>query len=236
MPATPANPTIKPSDAVSWVSCARRVWLDNRGGFEFEPIEDEFEQLIIELGLAHEKAVLEQLKKELDVHIATSPEHTQQLMDKGVDVIYQAQLIDNENGFIGYPDFLIRNESGEYQPADAKLSLTGDKKEIQAQLGLYRRILGTDLPAITFLGDGSTGEINDEANTITNQFVTEMRELLASDIEPLVRYSHSKCRACPYYAHCKPAFEEKEELSLLYGIQGRAAIGLEGAGIETISC
>ena len=53
--------------------------------------------------------------------------------------------------------------------------------------------------------------------------------------EPLVRYSHSKCRACPYYSHCKPTFEEKEELSLLYGIQGRAAIGLEAAGIETIS-
>lgn len=230
----PANPIIKPSDAVSWVSCARRVWLDNRNGFEFESTEDEFVQLVIELGLAHEKAVLDRLGQELEVHTATSPEHTQRLMDEGVDVIYQAQLIDNENGFVGYPDFLIRHESGAYQPADAKLSLTDGKKEIQAQLGLYRRILGTDLPAITFLGDGSTGEINDKANAITNQFVTEMRELLASDIEPLVRYSHSKCRACPYYAHCKPAFEEKEELSLLYGIQGRVAIGLEAAGIDTI--
>ena len=235
MPSTPANPIIKPSDAVSWVSCARRVWLDNRGDFEGEPSEDQFEQLVIELGLAHEKAVFDRLGEEVDVQTATSPEHTQQLMAEGVDAIYQAQLIDSKNGFVGYPDFLIRHESGAYQPADAKLSLTDDKKEIQAQLGLYRRILGTDLPAITFLGDGSTGEINDKANAITNQFVTEMRELLASDIEPLVRYSHSKCRACPYYAHCKPAFEEKEELSILYGIQGRAAIGLESAGIETIS-
>jgi hypothetical protein len=97
MPNTPASPIIKPSDAVSWGSCARRVWLDDRNDFEFEPPEDELEQLVIEFGL-------------------------------------------------------------------------------------YRRILGTDLPAITFLSDGGTGEVNDEANTITNQFVTEMRELLASDI------------------------------------------------------
>ncbi|MBV1928169.1 MAG: TM0106 family RecB-like putative nuclease, partial [Gammaproteobacteria bacterium] len=125
--------------------------------------------------------------------------------------------------------------SGEYQPADAKLSLSEDKKEIQVQLGFYRRMLNSNLPAIVFLGDGDTAEIGDEANPVTNQFVTEMRELLASDIEPLVRYSHSKCRACSYYAHCKPAFEAKEEISLLYGVQGRAVDGLEKHGIQTIS-
>ena len=63
--------------------------------------------------------------------MATSPEDTQRLrlMSEGVDVIFPAQLIDAENGFVGYPDFLIRYESGEYQPADAKLSLSKDKKK-----------------------------------------------------------------------------------------------------------
>ena len=96
MLSTPATRTIKPSDAVSWVSCARRVWLDNRGDFDVEPTEDEFEQLVIELGLAHEKAVLDRLSEKLEVHTATSPEHTQALMSEGVDVIYQAQLLDTE--------------------------------------------------------------------------------------------------------------------------------------------
>lgn len=62
-----------------------------------------------------------------------------------------------------------------------------------------------------------------------------MRSLLDSDDEPLVRYSHSKCRACPYYEHCKPGFIEREELSLLYGIDGRAVPHLEKAAIDTIS-
>lgn len=229
------SPLIKPSDAKSWTLCARRVWLDNKATFEQLPSEDEFEQLIIQLGLEHEANVLHQLSSQYTVHTATSLEDTKRLMEEGVQVIYQAQLLDESNGFTGYPDFLIKHDSGEYQPADAKLSLSEVKKEIQVQLGLYRLMLGTNLPAIVFLGDGNEATIGDESNAITEKFVTEMRELLTNDDEPIVRYSHSKCRICPYYTHCKPTFEAKEELSLLYGIQGRAAIGLEDSGINTIT-
>lgn len=229
------TPHIKPSDAKSWSLCARRVWLDNKGNFETAPPEDEFEQLVIDLGLNHEQTVLERLSQTYDVHTASSVDDTNRFMEEGVDVIYQGQLIDTDENFSGYPDFLIRTESGDYQPADAKLSLSEEKKEIQVQLGFYRRILGNGLPAIVYLGDGSEAIISDEANTITNRFVTQMREILNSDTEPTVRYSHSKCRACHYYTHCKPFFEEKEDLSLLYGIQGRVASGLENEGIESIT-
>ncbi len=125
------KPLIKPSDAKSWSLCARRVWLDNKASFETDVPEDEFEQLIIELGLKHEQKVLEKLLQTHDVYTAKSVEDTERLMSEGVEVIYQAQLIDENERFSGYPDFLIRNESGDYQPADAKLSLREDKKEIQ---------------------------------------------------------------------------------------------------------
>lgn len=230
-----ANPVLRPSDAVAWDSCARRVWLDNKGEIDPSASDDAFEQLVIELGLEHEQQIMELLSKQYNVQKATSVEHTIQLMDQGAEVIYQGQLRNEDERFIGFPDFLIRNENGEYQPADAKLSLSEAKKPIQVQLGFYRRQLGTELPAIVFLGDDSTAEIGDEANAITNQFITEMRALLANDVEPIVRYSHSKCRACTYYEHCKPQFEAKEDLSLLYGIQGRAADGLEKAGIESVT-
>ncbi len=230
-----AIPLIKPSDARSWSLCARRVWLDNKGNLDLSPVTDEFEQLIKQLGHEQEDAVFQHLASTIDVHTATSQADTKRLITEGVQAIYQAQLVDEENGFTGYPDFLIRNENGEYQPADAKLSLSEEKKGIQVQLGFYRRMLGSQLPAIVFLGDGNKALIGDEANVVTNQFITEMRELLACDEEPAVRYGHSKCRACPYYTHCKPAFEAKEELSLLYGVQGRAALGLEAEGISTIT-
>jgi predicted RecB family nuclease len=106
-------PLIKPSDAKSWSLCARRVWLDNKGNFETEAPEDEFEQLIIELGLEHERAVLEKLAAIFEVKTATSIEDTNRLMAEGVEVIYQAQLLDENEQFSGYPDFL------EYRATDA---------------------------------------------------------------------------------------------------------------------
>ena len=228
------NPLIKPSDARSWTLCARRVWLDNRGEVEEVPLEA-FDQMVVDLGLEHEQAVLEELRSGHDVHEAASVEHTASLMGQGVDVIYQAQLFDEGENISGYPDFLIRHESGGYQPADAKLSLNAEKKEIQVQLGLYRPLLGTALPAIVFTGDGQRAEIGDEANAIRDRFVSGMRSLLSVDDEPDVRYSHSKCRACAYYEHCKPGFVAKEDLSLLYGVDGRAVPHLEEAGIDTIT-
>jgi predicted RecB family nuclease len=228
-------PIIKPSDAVAWAECARRVWLDNEGQLDYEKTEDAFEQLVLERGMEHESQVLKLLREQYDVHEARSVEHTQQLMAQDAEVIYQAQLRNEEEGFIGFPDFLIRSESGEYQPADAKFSLSEDKKSTQIQLGFYRRLLGGELPAIVFLGDGSTAEIGNKANAITSEFIIDMRSLLADEREPSVRYSHSKCRACAYYGHCKPQFEAREELSLLYGIQGRTAEGLEKAEIGSIA-
>ncbi len=226
---------IKPSDAKPWSLCKRRAWLENQPDSDIAPIEDPFEQLVIELGLQHEQNVLESISRTKEVETAKSEKHTQELIQNNAEVIYQPQLLDKENGFIGTPDFLIKHDSGRYQPADAKLSLSETKKEIQVQLGLYRKMLNTDLPAIVFLGDGTEALIGDEVNSVTEKFVIEMRELLSINTEPEARYSHSKCKACPFYLHCKPKFEQKEELSLLYGVQGRAAAGLEKVRIETIT-
>ncbi len=122
MTSTAITPLIKPSDAISWTLCTRRVWLDNKAKFELAPMEDAFEQLVIDLGLAHEQNVLQRLSDTLAVHTASSQEDTSRLIAERVPVIYQAQLVDEEDGIIGLPDFLILEESGEYQPADAKLS------------------------------------------------------------------------------------------------------------------
>ncbi len=226
---------LNPSDAVSWASCIRRVWLDKKEKYKGVEAEDKFQELVTKLGLDHEELVRQGLSKSFTVREANSLENTQALMDAGVDVIYQAQLVDPESGIEGRPDFLIRNESGQYQAADAKLSLTADKKAIQAQLGLYRRILGSGLPAIVYLGNGQEESVSEKADQVASEFVADMRKILANDHQPRVRYSHSKCRMCPYYKHCSDAFIDEEELSLLYGIQGRAADGLEEVGISTIS-
>lgn len=229
------HPIIKPSDAVAWTECDRRVWLENKGSIIQDKSENAFDKLVQDKGMEHENKILKMLREKHQVCEATSFEDTKMLMADGVKVIYQAQLKNDIEGFVGYPDFLIRNKDGIYQPADAKLSLNPKKKSIQIQLGFYRKLLGVDLPAIVYLGDSSTAEIGDEANAITETFINEMRILLAKEKEPSVRYSHSKCSACPYLEHCKPGFQASEELSLIYGIQARSAKGFEKIGIKSIT-
>ncbi len=224
---------IKPSDATLWVFCTRRAWLDKH-----QPVESEidpFNQLLINSGLEHEAAILAQLKKQYPVIKAKSHEHTLTLMQQGAPVIYQGQLIDESEGIIGNPDFLIRHESGHYQPADAKLSLSEYKKTIQIQLGMYRRLLANGLPALIFLGNGRIAQLGDEVDPLVDAFILGMRTIVNAQQQPSVRYSHSKCRTCPYFAHCHSEFEAKEDLSLLYGIHGNSADHLANSGISTIT-
>ncbi len=55
---TPNKHSIKPSDAVFCAFCTRYVWLDNKVELEQVASNDEFEHLIIGLGLQQENAVL----------------------------------------------------------------------------------------------------------------------------------------------------------------------------------
>ena len=226
---------IKPSDATAWASCVRRVWLNKYQNEGIKIERSDFEQLLLGAGLEHEAAVLAKLQQQYDVHKSSSVEHTRQLMQQAVAVIYQAHLLNEQEGLIGCPDFLIRHQSGQYQPADAKLSHNANKKQIKIQLGLYRRMLGNELPVIVFLGDGKTATLGDEINSLVDTFLIDMRKLLAMREQPAVHYSHSKCRECPYFTQCRSEFVEKEDLSLLYGIHGRAAGHLAVAGLSTIT-
>jgi len=227
---------IKPSDSRSWLHCRRRVWYDNfpPEGFEVgEP--DPFDALIMKMGINHEWGIKRDLEKKFQVIEAVSNEHTLGLMKAGAEVIYQGELVDKVAGIIGKPDFLIKQPNGEYQAADAKLSRKEDKKEIQIQLGVYRKLLGNMLPAMVFIGDKSTVEIGMEADEETDKFLADMPLILASKNPPEARYGESKCKVCPYTGICKPEFKAREELTLLYGIDARSAPGLEAQGIQNIT-
>ena len=226
---------IKPSDASVWASCIRRIWLDKHQAGQVNDEISDFDQLLRDSGLEHETAVLAKLQQQYEVHKAYSIEHTHELMQQKVPVIYQGRLLDELQGLVGYPDFLILHKNGDYQAADAKLSHSAHKKGIQIQLGLYRLILNNQLPALVFLGDGNIATLGDEVKPLVDQFITAMQALLAMDVQPTVRYSHSKCRICPYFEQCTPEFEAKEDISLIYGIHGNSANHLATAGLSTIT-
>ena len=72
------------------------------------------------------------------------------------------------------------------------------------------------------------GRIFDTANE-TERSSKEQKHL--SDRKP---YAHSKCSICSYVGICKPEFEAKQELTLIYGVDSRNAPYLEAQGITTI--
>jgi hypothetical protein len=101
------KPYIKPSDARSWLLCRRRVWYDNfpLEGFEIsEP--DPFNYLIMQMGINHEWGIKRDLEKKFQVIEAVSNEHTLGLMKAGAEVIYQGELIDEEQALLASRIFL----------------------------------------------------------------------------------------------------------------------------------
>lgn len=226
---------IKASDATSWVMCVRRAWFDKHQPAS-DLVPDPFMQFLFEAGLAHEASVLKRISQRYTVIRASSHEHTLALMQQGVQVIYQGRLVDEDVGLIGYPDFLIRDDNGQYQAADAKLSLSENKKTTQIQLGIYRRLLKNDLPAMVYLGDGRMAQLTGEdVDVSVDQFIASMQQLIANVEPPTVRYSYSRCETCPYIHRCLPEFVRKEETSLLYGVDGNMAEQLAQIDISTIS-
>lgn len=224
---------IRASDATAYKECPRIVWYNANPPAGMIPAEPSpMDEMIVQMGNRHEWAVKRNLEKLYQVVEAVSEEHTRALMQAKVEVIYQAKL--SKDDVIGWPDFLILHSSGEYQPADAKLARKEDKKNIQIQLGVYRWMLGTVLPARVFLGNGEVADIGEEADNIVTQFLEGMRRILERTTPPPARYSESKCKACNYYDVCKPEFEVKRDITLVYGVSVKHAVGLEAQGLDTI--
>jgi predicted RecB family nuclease len=232
-------PLIRATDARSWKACTRRVWYDHYPPRGWRPPEtEEFDTLTAEAGNQHERAVLRRLEATDRVVPAESQAHTVELMREGVPIIYQPRL--ERDDIIGYPDFLIRNASGDYQTADAKLKRDidphdPDDQAVMIQIGVYRRLLGNGLPGRVFLGSGREVEIGEEADPLTDEFIASMRALLDSTALPPARHGATKCGKCPYRELCLPDFTARGELTLLAQVARPAAESLERQGIHTIT-
>lgn len=220
------------SDAHQWDRCIRLAW------FLFHPLagpplkDDHFGQLIKTLGEEHEAAILSTF---INPVTASSPEHTQALIDDLVPVIYQPQFIDESLGLVGNPDFLILSDEG-YQVADAKLAMSVDKnRAIKTQLGIYQRLSNTSLAPIVFLGDGEAYEVGDDIHALATRFLKDMANVAKQKELPATHFGFSKCQGCAFYDYCLPEFEQQDDLTLSPAIDARTAEQLRLQGFNTLS-
>ncbi len=226
------KPQIDAGMAKSWSHCPRHLWYDVYPPEGFETEEDPFEQLIADAGIIHEKAILAKFPQYVE---AKSAEHTKELISNGVPVIYQPILLDPKANLVGRPDFLIRTDDGTYQVADAKLALSlNGHTEIKLQLGTYLKLLNSELPALVYLGNQNTEEVDKSILLQTEKFLANAKEILSSNNPPDTHFSDSKCKQCPYDKICRPQFEKKQEITICYGIDSRSKQGLLEQGITNL--
>jgi len=224
---------IQASDARSWCHCPRRAWYDHRPPPDLIIGPTPFDVLIAKAGQAHEAGIRAKLGGGVR---AKSPADTAALMAEGVPLIYQPAFEEHELGLEGRPDFLIRSPDGDYQVADAKLATRlDDHPEISLQLALYRRLVGTRLPALVYSGTGDAIAVALDADLQAEHFLNEFQATLACTHPPLTHFGETKCSACPYDAVCRPAFEQAGELTMVFGVNARTAEGLRDSGIRTMA-
>lgn len=147
------------SDLVSYLGCHHRTELDLKklNGWEGKPVEsDASAKLIQDYGDRHERAYLDYLKNQEELKIVEINKKapldeqlrlTKEAMTSGVDVIFQATLL--QPPFIGYADFFIKvpgkSKFGDYQyeVVDTKLAKSSRGKFV-IQLCLYAEMLAVE--------------------------------------------------------------------------------------------
>ena len=243
------------SDVVGFVECEHVTTLDLVDLAERLPRaeEDESAKLVQEKGIEHEKAYLATLRaRGLQVtHIGLKDEgllakaaETLAAMKEGVDVVYQATLIDGD--LIGYADFLVRVERPSgfgaygYEVWDTKLSRS-PKSKFVIQLAFYSQLLAVaqGVPPEQMhvvLGDQTIrsyrcADYSRYFDGLMSRFFGRVRGELQETYPDPCNY----CELCKWEHICSERWVADDHLSQVANIS-RIQIGkLESAGIETMA-
>lgn len=240
------------TDVVGFLECEHLTTLDLT--HLTTPLEiaqrDESDTLVQEKGFEHERAYVEVLRASgltvVDIavgneSITAKVEATLAAMRQGVDVVYQATLLDGR--LIGYADFLVKVQrpsnlgSYSYEVSDTKLSRT-PKAKFLVQLAFYSRLLAIAqglAPAQmhVVLGDRTTRSYR---CVDYNHYFDSLLARFLARVEGQVRETYpdpcNHCDLCRWSEICKQRWLDDDHLSQVANIT-RVQLGkLEASGIE----
>jgi predicted RecB family nuclease len=201
------------------------------------------------LGDQHEQRFLAQLRSRLDVAEIPRPERpndpsqvvalTTAAFESGAPAVFQAAFFDGR--FLGYADFIVRNDEGRYEVYDTKLARHA-KITALLQLAAYaeqlRRLgIPTGETVSLVLGDDS---ISQHRLVDILPVYRRRRARLESLVDGRVADSaptpwrdsrYSTCGRCEV---CDEQVQLHRDLLLVSGLRGSQRLRLLGAGITTI--
>lgn len=253
--------TSSPSALNRFLGCEYRTHLDileRRGELDAERKPPEM-QLVFERGDRHEaQVVADMVEQGLDVVALEDKEAsvedraagTLAAMRAGRQVLHQGCFA--HDGWVGYPDFLIRVEkpsdlgAWSYEVADAKLGRAPRPKHI-FQLLFYNeqleRLQGRPPARMRLiLGDMSDPAFRAEdfdayAHDIRKMYLARYAELLRPAPDPPVAYPYpvADCDFCPWWHVCKDKRRADDHLSLVANLHRGQGLKLEAHGVHSLS-
>ncbi|WP_150306624.1 TM0106 family RecB-like putative nuclease [Planctomonas psychrotolerans] len=224
--------------------------LDSKLG-RVEAAEEEADPMLeraAELGDLHERRTLEELRRTRAVVEFERPEITglveaaresERALRNGADALFQATFFDGR--FLGYADFILRDDAGRYEVYDTKLARSA-KVTALLQLAAYSDQLdGLHIPmgdaVHLLLGDGrtSTHRIRDILPVYRKRRARLQQQLDERLTETeATAWGDPRYSVCGRCAECKQQVELHRDLLMVAGMRLTQRKRLNDAGIVTI--
>lgn len=225
--------------------CDLRIYLRAHDEKETEP--SEFEKLIKELGLRHEREHLSAFHEFEDLRDGSFDERIERTftaVTKSVPVIYQGVLYAKFPGtgdsVVGVPDFMIK-EGETYRIRDSKLARHADERhpEILRQLELYGWLFEQTFekaPASleAYLGDRTILETSYDGGAIPLELLRGIRSISSLKEEPYSPVGWSKCGGCGFHDRCWSRAKESMDVAIIPAVDQATAIALRKKGTKGI--
>jgi uncharacterized protein len=247
-----------PSALNRFLACEHRTYLDileRRGEMRGLRLPPDM-SLLFERGDRHEDAVVARLVAEglevvaLEDEDATVEERAQRTiaaMREGRGILHQGCFA--RDGWLGYPDFLIRNDepsdlgAWSYEVYDAKLGSHPQPRHI-FQLLFYtdelERLQGRRPERMhLMLGDGTAPAFAPDdfaayAARVRGQFEHRYGELAGLEPDPAYPYKVGECQFCHWWKVCNDRRRADDHLSLVANLHRGQGLKLEAAGVHTV--
>jgi predicted RecB family nuclease len=236
-----------PSDISAFVACGHLAQLQRLvalGRLEVAPPENPQAELIREKGDAHERAHLEQLRREgrevieiPDGDWLDAARATEEAIRAGAPVIYQATFM--HDGWRGRADFLELQPDGRYEAVDTKLARRA-KPAAVLQLCFYTqeiaRIQGRE-PELMHLELGSGLRESFRYSDFSAYFRRVRARFLefVSQERATYPYPVDHCSLCDFVERCNAQWDADDHLVRVAGIRKDAVVRLNAAGIARLA-
>ena len=233
------------SELLNFYRCQRLLFLNRYGDKKFQLAPSDFLKRLWKFGRTYESTAVDFFKYEKPKYkvgdYEKGFEETLKLMKAGVETIYQGVLKNDE--LQGIPDFLIKAEGHSlfgdyyYYAVDVKGASTSRERYL-FQLASYSYLLGEIQGFTPLYGGLLLLEMDLQIRyfyTLMKQVVygiSESKKILSNTETMPDLFIDSNCQMCQWYNFCLPEANEREHLSLVYGVNKKIKDKLEKIPIK----